>query len=1107
MSLQQNIAFLYDNILSAKMWAALPDALKQQLIRDPEFIENMLDDPKRIAQQAAANNQQQNIADDQQEHGANNWQLPLSEDQAKAILNTPPCPFKSSSLKKFFLENIPNGKAAFEEIRKQTVAETEQYLTKELTPMLTQDQIYEALEHPETHYALEGVQPHGKDPLPRYSSSERKQRRAASAAVRKAHIQLADWAANTVRELPHLERIYGVLYMPEYADTRYVTYNGTLKERNEEIGWLFNPNSERYKKEKNDLVVKLGHNFRDGSLATRAQAVEEQFAKRRGELVMERLRDFQEIYNNLDAITDPSLPAAELEKNFLRIDRASNMIPDITSYLADVNRGFLIVSEKDKAMMAAFQPNSVSSALLTAKEKLHLIANPMYEYLDINTMNGYNISEIRAAYLGSEHDMYEPGWRKGKTDLKPEFKNYAASVDDNFTVMLGDMYNHIAQQKLAMANHQDIMERFSFEDQSTARFQEHYANEVRDPNRPNEKAAENPDKPIAYQQGDRVVIIQQKTPTDTLSIMHPEAMYNQSLRGNNALHLRTLLATDPWYMINHGEFRELKSALRKVDDLPPLKANFTEADIEKAIRRFQRLQKASIAYMERKERDRLGRTDKKLKERETARVEESQKIQAYAKFKLKELQLVRDAKKTLDKYQGKSLAEIKTLTAAENNDPVMKSHIRQKDVEDRMANPGTWLKQLYANAKLPQSLRRYLDNNIGTLRVNFKFNNWLDKGAVADKLGLVQKAAGSAIAAQLVIQERRDRKAAGIDPNVKGPIEIYVSNPQNALKWIDGLGTYAINTYRAENGAIIPKEPGNGEPNPVYLANNFLNNFDPRDNLERYRSFVQPFLTAPDVAEKYVYSVEPINRGKEKDKYCTQFKEFARKSILVPAAQCADPAKNVSQRTLDKLLSNTMVYEMIQGDRRNPPENGIGSTESLLGSATKVEMLRTWVTQSEVYQNLRNSCLDENGRLSKERVFNTVKNGIPEQTIRECKSGYKERFAAWRKEHAAGLPNQVVQQAAQVEQNNRKKLKLEDAQPKSVIKDAPIPKKAIQNGKAGLEENFAAWKKENASAVRAKLKKQVEQIPQNNRKKLKLEDAQPKAAGKEAPIRKGPQLP
>ena len=1018
MSLQSNIAKLYDNILSAKMWAALPNELKQQLIRDPDHIKDMLDDPKRIAQQAA------------EQAAANNQQLLLSEDQAQAILNTPPCPFESSSLKKFFLENIPNGKAAFEEIRKQTVAETEQYLTKELTPMLTQDQIYEALEHPETHYALEGGQPHGKAPLPRYSSSERKQRRAASAAVRKAHIQHADWAVNVVPELPHLERAYGALYMPEYADTRYVTYDGTLKQRNEEIGWLFNPNSERYKQERLDRAAKIGADFGDGKLQTRVQAVEEQFAKRRGELLMDRLKDFQEIYNNLDAVTDPALPAAELEKNFLRIERASNMIPDIGTYLEAVKSGFIDVSEADRAMMAAFQPNSVCSALLTAKAKLHLIANPMYEYLDINTMNGYNMSDIYPRYINSDHDVLEPGWRSGKTDLKPEFKNYAAGVEDSFTVMLGDIINQISQQKLAMANNQDILERFSFEEQSTARFKEHYADEARDPDRPNEKVAEYPDKPIAYQQGNRVVIIQQKTPTDTLSIMHPEEMYNQSLKGNNALHLRTLLATDPWYMINHGEFRELKSALRKVDDLPLLKANFTPEDIEKATRRFQRLEKASTAYMERKERDRLGRADQKLKERENARVEEAKKIQAYASFKLKELQLVRDAKATLDKYQGKSLAEIKTLTAEDNDDIVMKSQIRQKDVEDRLANPGTWLKQLYSNATLPGSLRKYLDSNVGMLRVNYKYNNWLDKGAVKDKLGLVQKAAGSAIAAQLVIQERRDRKAAGMDPNVKGPIETYVSNPMNALKWIDGLGAYALNTYRVENGAIIPKEPGSAKPNPVYLANNFLNNFDPRDNLDWYRSFVQPSLTAPAVAEKYVYSVEPIKRGNEKDKYCDQFKEFARKSILIPAAQCADPAGNVSQETLDKLLSNTMVYEMIQGDRRNPPRKGIGSTESLVVTAAQVEMLRTWVTQSDVYQNLRNSCLDKNGQLSKERVFDTVKNGIPEQTIQDCKSGYKERFAAWH----------VEQQMAQAEQNNRKKLKLEDAQPKAVSNEAPIRK-------------------------------------------------------------------
>ena len=1091
MSLQQNIGKLYDNILSAKMWAALPNALKQQLIRDPAAINDMLDDPKKIAQQAAVNNRQ----------------IQLSEEQEKTILNTPPCPFNAISLKKFFLQHVPNGEEAFKEIRKQTLAETERYLTKELTPMLTMEQIYETLEHPEAHYALEGVQPHGQDPLPRYSSSERKQRRAVSAAVRKAHIQLADWSENTLPELPSLPRAYGVLYIPEYADTRYVTYKGTLKERNEEIGWLFNPNSEKYQKEKNDLVVKLGPHYGDGSLATRAQAVEEQFAKRRGEMVMERLKAFQEFYNNLDTITDPSLPAAELAKNFLRIERASNMVPDITTYLAAVNSGFLAVSEEDKAMMEAFRPNSVCSALLSAKAKLHLIANPMYEYLDINTMNGYNMPEIYSVYRSSDYDVYEPGWRKGKTDLKPEFKNYAAGIDDNCTVMLGDIVNQIGQQKLAMANKQDILERFSFDDQSTAHFQENYADEVKNPDRPDEKVAKYPDKPHAYQQGDRVVIIQQKTPTDTLSIMHPEEMYNQSLRGNNALHLRTLLATDPWYMINHGEFRELKSALRKVDDLPPLKANFTQQDIDKAIRRFQRLEQASTAYMERKERDRLGRTDKKLKERETARVEETKKIHAYAKFKLKELQLVRDAKATLDKYQGKSLAEIKTLTAEENKSALMKAQIRKKDIEDRMANPGAWLKQLYSNAKLPPKLRSYLDNNVAALKVNYKFNNWLNQEAVKDKLGLVQTVAGSAVAAQLVVQEQRERKAAGINPAVKGPIEMYLSDAKRAKDWIDKLGTAAMNQHILEHAGEIPRKM-DGEYSTVHLINSFLNHFDPRDKLNVYRDLIQPSVMVYPTELKYVGAIEPI---RENDKNCSKFREFTQNSIIEPARQCAVPNRKVSQQALDTLLGNTLVYGMIQEDRLNPPEKGGASMEPLLSSSYRMEQLRTWVVQSDVYQAVRNSCLDDAGKLSSQKVLDTVQNGIPEETIQNCKASYKESFAAWyaewHKENAPAIRAELQNQVAQVEQNNRKKLKLEDAQPGAAAKEAPIPKETIQNGKASLEENFAAWKKENAAAVRAKLKKQVEQIPQNNRKKLKLEDAQPKAAGKEAPIRKGPQLP
>ncbi len=1032
MSLQQNIQTLYDNILSAKMWAALPNEVKLELIRDPENVDALRDDPKRIVKQANDNNQA------------------LTENQVKAILNTPPCPFGTASLKKFFLNKIPQGEKAFKELQEQAAAETERYLTKELTPMHSMDQIYDMLEHPEDSLGLE---PHGKGPLPRYSSAQRKQRRAASAAVRKAHIRLADWTSNTLSVLPQLTRPYGALYLPEYTDPQIVHYDGTIKERNEEIGWLFNRDSERYRKEVNDLVVKLGPYFGDGSLAARAQAAEEQFAKRRGELVMDRLKDFQKIYNNLDTMTDPSLPAAELEKNFLRIDRACNMIPDIKAYLEDAENGFLSVSEQDKKTIAALQPNSVSSVLATAKAKLELIANPLFEYLDINTMTGYGMETIYPVYMGGKYNELEPGWKSNKINRKPEFKNYADSVRDNFSILLGDANTHAAQQKLAMAQmKRDILDRFGFEDQKVVHYKENYSDEKG----PNAEALKHPDKPHAYRQGDRVVIIQQKTPTDTCSIMHPEAMYNQSLKGNNALHLRTLLATDPWYMINHGEFRELKKSLRKVDDLHQLKENFTPQDIEKATRRFERLQKACTAYMARKERDRQQRNDKKLNDREKERVEETRKILAYTKMKLKELQLVCDAKATLEKFRDKSLAEIKTITAEENRDPVMKAQILRMDQQARSENPGTWLQRLYNDRQLPQALRNRLDTNVSFLKSSFGGFDWL-RGTVNDtNVKMVKAVAGATLAAQMVIQEQWERKAAGMDPAQKGPIETLFDDKDEVQKWIDQLGTAAMDAHLKENDAGIQKDPGTGLPVPVYLVNSFLSSFDPRENLERYRSPVQLRAAVYLLEQKYLNSIEP-KFYRDTSEY--PFKEFTKKSILAPAEQCFDPARNVSQHALDTLLSNTLVYEMIQEDRveagkkaaakeaaaRNgapqnaAPEKGAASMVPLLVAPDQMDLLRTWVAKSAVYQNLRNSCLGADGQLSRDQVYDLMKNGISRKAVQSCRASYRESFAAWKKEN---LHAQHLREVEQIEQNNRKGLKIDDVHvpQEKAASEAPLPK-------------------------------------------------------------------
>ena len=950
MSLAQSVQSLYGNIFSALMWAALSDQVKRQLINDPASSAQMNAEPKAIKQEAESQNR------------------PLTQEQMDTILNAPPCPFNLAAMKEKFLANYPNGARKLAELQRKAIQETDRYLSRELTPMLNQNTLFEVLEHPEIRYPGEVPAPEAQpEPLPRFDSSERSQRRNASAAVRRSMIQFTAWYADFLPGRADIPRIYKSLYMPEYAIT-------PAQNHNDEIDWIFNPQGEKYQQEKAALAGTLGS----------PEAAEGQLARRRGQLVMERLRDFRDLCDHLDTLTDPSLPGAELGKNYLRIERAANIVPDMRHYLAAAEQGFLQVSDEDKRLMESLNLPSVGSAVTSAKSKLQLMANPLYEQFDLNALSSRNISGIKAAYFlndGADDTL----WREGKIARNPKFRQYANQVQDTFSTFLMDAEDHVGQHKLAMNTmRKELISGFGFQSQIATVYYENYEGGIKPQ-----------DQPFAYEQGNRVIVIQQKTPTDTLSIQHPEALFNYSLRGTNANHLQSLLDKDPWYMLNSGQFRDLKSALRDIGKMSPLKADYTPQEFARAKRRFETLKAASEAYTAHKERDlrRKGRLDQREKDRLAA----NKKILSYAKTKLKELELVNNARVTLAAHAGKSLLQIKADTAVENNSPEMKSYLLQKDAAERSANPGAWLQSMYNdNAKLPYGLSRLLTVNVASLKLDYARKDWLQPKVADQNMALTKKTAGCVIAAELILQERRAVRSGAernVDAKGRGPLEAFLSNNQAANDSALVLGEVALNRYREQNPQL-PRD-SNRQVLSNHLINGFLGTFDPREMAAQFRPNLQSLMVKDAMKKKYVDSIRSTGKN---DAYLQPFQSFAENAIVGPASRCVASAKNVTQQDLDKLLSSALAYEMLQSDRRNPPANPADSMEPLLGSPQQLGLLRAWAEQSGVYRTLRAACLDRNGQLSPQRVMERLQEGLPEAAVQRCKNSYKEGFAQWREQ-------------------------------------------------------------------------------------------------------------
>ncbi len=1001
MSLQITITQLYDNIVSSRLWFALTEQDRRELINTAGV---QLSDAGRPIWQNA---QQQGRA--------------LTDEEYTTISTASTVQVPSALvIRRYLATHQPTGPGQpsameqLQKLREQAEKDVDKYLTEDLATFLDKPELNRILVN-------------GKTPLPHFSRAERARRREASAAVRQAQIKLTAWNHEFYPELKSLSRLYGSLYAPDFA------MPAGQKNHNEEIELLFNEQGTNWEEYYNTKAAELkGSRAYAGKTDDEIKAqIKENLSRRRGKIVMEAMRDAYDVYQNLDALTDPSLPPEELAANYLRIQRANKIVPDAEKYLVDVDRGFLRLSDdgRDRKLLSSLSRASVGNALASASGKLGMIANPFYEQFDINTVLSNDLSSYFPDYLWTENGARLPDWLQDKIDRQPEFKHYAAAkVNDSFTEFLTDGNVNAGSIQLSMQTmRKDIIKDFGFEQHNAVVFRENYEGGVKPL-----------DQPVAYEQGDRVIVIQRKSVADVPSIMHPESLFNYSRRGTGAALSKALLDTDPWYVRNKRQFRELKSAMRAVNDQPPLKPDFTAEDIEAAKRRYEALYRAGREYLAHRER-RLDRTHRQ-NDRETARSEAAAKIMIHAKDKLKQLELVSKAKATLERYRGRSPEEIREATAAENRTPQMRGMIAAKDARERMQNPAVWFKRVFSdNVRLPSGLSNTMSTNLSLLKQKWTDQNWLQSEIPGvSKTDLIEKSVGGVIASELILQERQT-----LAPDQKeGPLEKLFSDNRQIVNYTKELGSAALKLYALRNQR---------DPNQLERLSHddlvmFLQNFDPGARIGDYRYVAQRMLDENAVRDQYVGKIAfRVNlKQDESDTLRSSFIKYAESAIVQPLLRCCPPPQNQQELSpeernilkgkrkelnndeLEKLLSNAIVYGMIKNERADAQRHGVGPLEDLLREPLQTEQMRIWVQQSGAYKTLRQECLAKGGKeLSPQRVLEHMQAGISEDVIRNCTNDCKRSVRQWQQEkqqHAHAFPDlRSSLQQAWLEQQQGKK--------------------------------------------------------------------------------------
>ena len=415
------------------------------------------------------------------------------------------------------------------------------------------------------------------------------------------------------------------------------------------------------------------------------------------------------------------------------------------------------------------------------------------------------------------------------------------------------------------------------------------------------------DKPTVYVQGFRVVITSPADNFSGITVERPETLYNYSLNGTAANLAKTLEDADRWYKTNKHGYRDMRETLQKITKLGKLPKDFTEQDIQKRKELYSSLLQSSHQYLDSKG-GKLGKNDVEEK-----RINAANKVESFAAIKLKELEMIKGAKETLERYRDVAPEGLREFTARENGTPEMKKAIRDLDKNDREENPVEWLNKLYSKkyldkVQLPENLTQMITKNLFDLKIKWNGENIFEDNQTHDCFEL---SLGATAAAEMILAERKRLGKTG------GPLEARLE--QATKEEIIDLG---VEVYRKQT---------NNAPLSAESVNNALLSYDPQVEPNQYikeDSFLKPALFQQDLTARYLNTIEPTG-DKVRDE---AFQSHVNTYILDSADQHYNQMSGPLTGAQD-ILTNCVLHDVILLERSGNPGAELGSIEQQMQNA------------------------------------------------------------------------------------------------------------------------------------------------------------------------------
>lgn len=673
-------------------------------------------------------------------------------------------------------------------------------------------------------------------PLPRFTKEEQAARKKKSAAINKVQRDYILDQAQLIHSCFMVKEEKVRDFDRDLQQLFIVPKPGTPKDKLAEI------------REFNDDVAFLFNSKEDWSQFTDEE--NKIFARRRSEIMLKRLKDNLETIQNISTLMDESLPTETLVQNYRTAISACNLYNCIEAYCDEATASFEgqenyydFTQEEMKLLYETYRPLIGEASVY--QNQVMLMANPVYEYLDISALEDYDAdvkSEgfnknlglfdlVEEAELEAAPDAIKKFYQKmearGHVENREKMKELGKEIQDEFferhsnnkdakknftpdqTQAMVKFFRLLNKKRITDQLHDsiddfltdyefmyhtsyfDTMEKFNKTKEDHLFAKDASVKFYSERNTPDGLMfIENADVirlyegiPVAMEKNDRVIILTPEkgkkfggATEDT-----PEALFNYGLKSQQTVYTQRLKDADPLLVISSPEYKEMQKALKDIGKLQELASGQSTAQ---AYRKFQKLLNASEIYLRHKKN---GITDDDNRSSvEQKRVDAARDVRKYALAKLKELELVNQARNTLQKYKDMEPEARKAAIAAED---ALAEKLRQQAAADKAAKQlleeqeaaplDFFEKQMRApkrQAALPKELQEAVATQLKTLKKE------LVKDTDAKSLQLYKdfsvyqallptqlaRTLGGMIAAELVLQEQKE-----LNTGVAGPLESF----------------------------------------------------------------------------------------------------------------------------------------------------------------------------------------------------------------------------------------------------------------------------------------------------------------------------------------------